>query len=156
MAMVKCEACGKKINTTINNNYNALDGVFTHKKCPANSGVKLSVEDMKTKRELTDAIQWINRKQNGSDLTTPQWGLINRKIKELKEDGYSYEDQLYAFKWYFDKSENVFKGYGIIGFIIANVMKEKHKQEEISKVVNDEQAMRLSMERKRKAMLGEI
>ena len=156
--MVKCEACGKKINTNINNNYNALDGVFTHKKCPPSNNDKLSPEDVKAKRELTDEIQRFQMEQsNGIDLTTSQWGTVSRKIKELKDDGYSYQDQLFAFKWYFDKAKgNVFKGYGIIGFIIAVALVEKHKQEEISKVVNDESAMRLSMERKRKAMLGEI
>lgn len=147
MARVKCEICGGNVDT-LKGNYIFANGMHQHKSCPRTEA-KLSDEEIKDKRDLTDAIQWVTRKQN-IFLSKQQWGMINSQIKMLKEQGYSYKEQLTAFKWYFDLSKNnEYQGYGIVGYIIEQALNESKKQDEIKAVTNKEDEMRRIMEQKR-------
>lgn len=155
MAETICQVCGKGINTS-KSNCICKDGVFTHKKCPpASNKPVLSDDNKKDYRDLTDAIDWLTQKQLGHKLAPGNWALITKQIKKLSEAGYSYQDQIYAFKWYFDeKKGNEYKGFGIVSYIIEESLAERAKQEEVEKIKesaqgNDEKIKEF-MERKRK------
>lgn len=154
MAVVKCEVCGQGARTTAKN-YVFINGIHQHKKCPAKADNKLTSEEIKDKKDLTDAIDWTIRKQGKAKLSPAQWSMVTSQIKKLKEQGYTYQDQLYAFKWYFDESKgNEYKGYGIVSYIIEEALQEKNEKAEINNVSNDEEALKKYMEQKRKERLG--
>lgn len=154
MAVAKCQICGRNVVTTANN-YRFINGIHQHVKCPQTS--ELTEEEKKDRKDLLDAINWLVRHQGKPKLSPAQWRKITSQIKRLCDDGYSYKDQLYAFKWYFDDSKkNEFKGYGIIEYIIEEALAEREENEQSKKVVNDMEAVRRYMEQKRRERLGLI
>jgi hypothetical protein len=130
MARVRCEVCGKLVDTQ-KNNYVFANGCHQHRKCPSQPQ-KLSEQDKIDRRNLTLAIESVVVKQlKVKKLTDAQWGKIQHQIKKLKDEGYSYQDQLYAFEWYFSKNNN-YMGYGIISYIIEEALADREKQEKMA------------------------
>ena len=75
--------------------------------------------------------------------------MITAQIKKLVDDGYDYEQQLRAFKWYFDKG-NQYMGYGIVAFIIEDALND----DIVEKVsVDNAKLLREKMEQRRKERL---
>lgn len=122
MARVKCQLCEKFVNTTANN-YVFANGIHQHRKCPTNP--KLSEEEKRARKDLTDAIEWLAVKY-GKPLN---WGLITSQIKKLLEKGYSHEDQLFSLKWLVER-DGEFWGYGRLEKFITHAMEHKKKLEE--------------------------
>lgn len=154
MARVKCGICDRYVDTT-KGNYIFANGMHQHRKCPID-GRKLSDKEVKDKTELTDAIKWLTEKQ-GVHLSPAQWKKINAQIKRLKDEGYNYKDQLYAFKWYFDPDKNnEYKGYGIVAYIIEEALHEREAeiaQSVFGEQIGSEEEMKKIMEKKRKERL---
>jgi len=120
---VKCEICGNNVDTGAGN-YIFANGIHQHKKCPHKS--KLSPEEIKDRKELTDAIQWVSIKWDAS----LNWPLITKQIKVLLEKGYNYQDQLYALKWLVNKDDK-FWGYGRVEKFIEHAMHYKEQENKL-------------------------
>lgn len=151
MAIVKCSICGKGVRTT-GGNYVFANGLHQHKKnCIHN---ELKPDDSKDRRELTDCIAWLVEHQGKAKLSPAKWSQVTNQIKLLCEQGYSYKDQLYAFKWYFDDSKkNEYIGYGIVAYIIEEALKARENEKLIKSAQIDMKALNEYMERKRKERL---
>ncbi|WP_336786908.1 hypothetical protein [Paenibacillus sp. MMO-177] len=128
MALVKCGVCGSNVNTATKN-YVFANEIHQHKKCP--KAPVLSEQETKDRKELTDAIQWasINRNLNEVGKDGVNWGLVSKQIKSLSDQGYSFADQLYGFKWLVDR-DNGFWGYGRLEKFIAKAMEQKKREED--------------------------
>lgn len=122
---VKCAICGRNVETSANN-YVFANGLHQHKKCPKSA--KLSEEDKKDYKELTDAIKWVAVK----DDKPLNWKLITSQIKRYKEMGYSYKDQLYTLKYVVER-DGVFWGYGRIEKFFEHALNYRKKEEEMKK-----------------------
>lgn len=122
MARVVCALCGKKVDTT-KDNFVYANGIPQHKKCPSvSTTTEAEKNDLKA---LKKAIEWVCVKY---DKPT-NWSLISTQIKELKDLGYSYSDQLYGLKYLVDV-DGEFYGYGRLKKFIAHAMEHKKKEEE--------------------------
>lgn len=120
MAMVECGLCGGRVNTTAKN-YVYANELHQHRKCPSKAP-KLSDQEVKDRKELTDSIKWLAVKY-GKPLN---WGLITAQIKRLLEQGYSHSDQLYALKWLVEK-DGEFWGYGRLEKFIVHAMEHRKR-----------------------------
>jgi hypothetical protein len=125
VAIVECALCGRKVNTT-KDNYVFANGIHQHKHCPATSTI-LSDGEKRDYKSLTDAIQWINMKDN----LPLNWSLIASQIKRMKEIGYSYSEQLYALKYCVSMSK--YWGYGGVEKYMPHAMAQKKKEEDYEK-----------------------
>ena len=83
-------------------------------------------------RELTNRIRY-HEKLHGSEWVRQSKGLnfkkIANQIKELKDKGYSYEDQLYALNYIVEHSNNVFFGYTHVCNNIDWIMEKKRQHD---------------------------
>lgn len=122
MARVVCALCGKKVDTT-KDNYVFANDIHQHKHCPKSSAT--TEEDKNDLKILKEAIQWACVRY---DKPT-NWVLISTQIKELKDMGYSYADQLYALKYLVDVDGEFF-GYGRLKKFIAHAMEHRKKEED--------------------------
>ena len=124
MAKVECVVCGKGLQTTAKNSvFNS--GVWSHKRCPSREK-KMTPEEIKAKRDLTDRIQLLAIKHDRS----LNWFMITGQIKKLLEEGYSYDEQLYALNYVYDKDDSEFWGYGRVAKFVEHARAHKKKMEE--------------------------
>lgn len=157
MAWAECASCGGRVDMA-RKNYIFANGMHQHKKCPTpKTEKKLTSEEALQRRELTDTINKFTKEQ-GRELTRAEWSRVVNQIKQLKNQGFSYRDQLKVFNWHFHPSKNnEYKGYGIMLYVINRCLQEieEHEKEkkisEISKGAKDE--INRIMEERRKARL---
>lgn len=126
MAIVKCAACGTGINTE-KLNFVFTNDTFTHKNCPAKKP-SVAVEELDDYNELRDAIEWAFVNKRLSDKYGLSWTIVGNQIKKLRKEGYSYKDQLYAFK-YIVEQDGGYWGYGRVGKFISRAMEHKKREE---------------------------
>jgi hypothetical protein len=125
LALVECSLCQKQVNSTAKN-YIFANGIHQHKKCP--KAPVLSEQEKTDKDELYKAIEWafVHKPLGDKGLN---WVLISKQVKDLKDKGHSYQDQLFAFKWLVDK-DGGYWGYGRVEKFIAQAMENKRRREE--------------------------
>lgn len=92
----------------------------------------LTPEDRVELRALTDYISEYTTRV-GKALTQSGWGLVMRRIKEIKENGYGYADQLLAFRYWVEVKKCEYKGYGIVAYIIEEALAYWRQQEDVEK-----------------------
>lgn len=138
MAKVQCGICGGMVNATAKN-YVFANGIHQHRKCPSKKDI-LSDEEKKDYRELTDAINWAFVKKNLSDKNGLNWPLITKQIKAMKDEGYSYKDQLYALKYVVER-DGGYWGYGRIPKFIAAAKEHKQREEKFLAQKNEMQPL---------------
>lgn len=136
---VTCEKCGKKIFLD-KSNWKVMDhGGYVHNKCPASKDSILTSEEQLSYHKLMDRIKYhqINNPKGYILETGVNYKYAAQRIKALKDDGYSYDDQLYAL----DKIveiQNGFLGFGSVVNNIVRLIAERNKQQEqIDKVKTD-------------------
>ncbi len=134
-----CEKCGKKIFLD-KSNWKIMDqGGYVHNKCPASKNTLLTVEEQLSYRDLMDRIKYhqINNPKGYILETGVNYKYAAQRIKGLKDDGYSYEDQLYAL----DKIveiQNGFLGFGsVVNNIVRLVAERDKQQDQLSKIKTD-------------------
>ncbi|MGE6227594.1 hypothetical protein [Paenibacillus chitinolyticus] len=128
MAIVKCGLCAGNVKTTAKN-YVFANEIHQHKKCP--KAPVLTEQEIKDRKELTDAIQWasINKNLNEVGKDGVNWALVSKQIKSLQEQGYSFTDQIYGFKWLVER-DGGFWGYGRLEKFIAKALEQKRREDE--------------------------
>ena len=86
----------------------------------------------KSYRELTNRIRY-HEKLHGSEWVRQSKGLnfkkIANQIKELKDKGYSYQDQLYALDYLVGYSNDTFYGYTHVCNNIDWIMEKKRQHD---------------------------
>lgn len=123
-----CAICGRKIVRT-GSNWLIKDGMVIHKKCPINKNT-LSDEDKKARRELLDKISYYIETKPSDWIaeTGLNFQKIAKQIKQLKYDGYTYQEQLWALNRIVDK-DGVFYGYTRVVNNIAGVIAKKREND---------------------------
>lgn len=128
-----CPLCGKRIIQRNGEWANAclVDGVLTHKKCPIPKK-KLPPEESKALKALRERItyQVTYHAKGYVKESGMNWMRVNRLIKELKNKGYSYDDQLIALDETV-KIQGGFYGYGAVRNNIDKIIYRKRKKEEV-------------------------
>ena len=105
----------------------SVDGVLYHKKCPKTS--KSSEQEKQDLKELRDAINdYILRDKDKNPSPNIRekgfnWARITKNIKYLKENGYSYKDQLYALHKVV--GNGIFMGYQPVVNYIHAIIKQR-------------------------------
>lgn len=125
---MKCYLCGRRINEN-SNNWILKDGHAIHKHCP-NEKPKLSKEESEKYKQLLDRIRYhLNMNPAGYVVNTGlNFKKVVMQIKQLKEKGYSYDDQLYALDEIV-KTKDGFYGYTSVVNNITWIIDKKHKIE---------------------------
>lgn len=132
MSVAKCIKCGKNVNLEKKNCRETMHGEYAHVKCPGVVEAVLDDDERKQYRALTDRIKY-HHENNAAGYVLTQgvnYKNLTPKIKQLKDDGYSYEDQIYAL----DKTvelQNGFIGYGSVVNNIVRIIAERGKQKDI-------------------------
>lgn len=140
---MNCPQCGRTIRPT-GKNHVSVDGVLYHKKCPTERKTVLSEEEKVAWDSLRDAINLYierDRKRSKSEyvrLNGFNWQKITRMIKQLKLDGYSYEDQEYALHKVVSMN-GMFIGYQVVVNNIAEIISIKRRIEESVKKRKEEE-----------------
>lgn len=133
--MPTCPLCGKRIIQRKGEWANAslVDGVLTHKKCPK-PHKELPPDEAKALKTLQERIEYhLFHNAKGYILESGMsWQRVNWIIKELKDKGYSYEDQLIALDETI-KLQKGFYGYGAVRNNIDKIIYRKQKKEEVMK-----------------------
>lgn len=130
---MKCPQCGRNIRPT-GKNFVSVDGVLYHKKCPTERKAVLSEEEKVAWNNLRDAINSYierDRKRSKSEYVRTNgfnWQKIMKMIKQLKADGYSYEDQEYALHKVVAMN-GMFIGYQVVVNHISEVISIKRKMD---------------------------
>lgn len=129
--MAICPLCGRRVMPS-GNNCIIVDGTLVHKKCPTATKKKSDP----SKNELIKAIYDYYAEcprgyivENGFN----KYKLLTQ-IKQLYEQGYSYEDQHYALDKVVEM-QNGFWGYGAVVNKIDCILAKKHKIDEVKKSV---------------------
>ena len=126
--MEKCSKCGRNIKLG-SSNWVERGGKFYHIKCP--KAKTLSVEESREYKELIDKVNgYLNTKP--SDWLK-QSGLnfmkVANQIKQLKDKGYSYQDQIYALD-YLVEHKGAFFGYTHVVNNIQWIIEQKQRRDE--------------------------
>lgn len=126
-----CPICGKKVVRT-GSNWVVNDGVLIHKKCPKKT-IKLSAEESRDRKKLLDEItNMLAFKAKGYVVETGlNWMKVNMQIKQLKDKGHSYADQLYALEQVVIL-QNGFYGYTAVVNNIDSIMLKKHERDRVA------------------------
>ncbi len=126
-----CADCGGKIMLNKSNWVRTPDGIYVHKKCPSSKN-KMTEEESIAYKALTDRV--IYHFNNNANSFIKDKGVnfpyLTKRIKELKTQGYCYQDQLYAL----DRIVDIQGGFGGYGHVINNISRiitERDKQEQI-------------------------
>lgn len=133
---MKCALCGKTIVSTASN-YIIKDGVAVHKTCPQ-SKPKLSVQEKQDLLTLKNRISyWLEIKPKGYVATTGlNFTKLSVQIGKLKQQGYSYQDQLYALDKIVEKQDG-FYGYTAVVNNIAGIIAKKREYDKAIKKSKD-------------------
>jgi cysteinyl-tRNA synthetase len=124
-----CTVCGKKVVPT-GKNFVLVDGKPMHKKCPTPKQ-KLSKEESDSYKKLMDGIAYyLKYKPKGYVKDTGlNFKKVINQIKQLKDRGYSYEDQLYTLDKVVEKHDG-FYGYTSVVNNIDMIMASKRVTEQ--------------------------
>lgn len=122
-----CSKCGKTIRLTCSN-WKEKDGEYMHKKCPGAKGGILDDAEKIQYRALTDRVKYhfINNASDFIAKTGVNFKYLAPKIKQLKEDGYSYEDQIYALDQTVE-IQGAFNGFGAMVNMIPRIIAERDR-----------------------------
>lgn len=126
-----CPLCGKKVVRT-GKNWVVNDCVLIHKKCPKNKKPKLSKEESQELLSLKNRVSyWLETKPKGYVVDT---GLnfikVSLQISQLKEQGYSYKEQLYALDEVV-KQQGGFYGYTSVVNNIHGIIAKKREHDRL-------------------------
>ena len=132
MAMAICPICGRGIRV-MDNNKNAIlmDGQYCHKRCPV---PKTPPEEQQALKSLKDRITFhivYNNRNETAMVKGFNWANINNKIKQLREEGFTYADMEYALDEVVKQQEG-FWGFGSVVNNIRPIMERKRKQEQLA------------------------
>lgn len=128
-----CPKCKRKIVISQRSqNYILVGGYYEHKKCPnpPTESELSEKEDLKALRKRISYHISVNPSEAGRKFS---FTYISKMIKELKDDGYSYKDQLYALDETVKMYDNKFWGYGAVKNNIYGIMAKKEKAEKLRK-----------------------
>lgn len=132
---MNCPLCGKRVvagrgNSTI------VDGVLVHKRCPNSNKNKTQEPDMKDKKELIEAIKvHLALRPKGYVVETGlNFMKVFGQIRQLKDKGYSYKEQLYALDKVVEK-QGGFYGYTSVVNNIDVIIIRKREQDRIKKEI---------------------
>lgn len=140
---MKCPQCDRTIKLT-GKNHVLIDGKLYHKKCPTEKKAVLSDEEKESWNRLRDAINYYierDRKRSKSEYVRKNgfnWQKIMKMIKQLKKDGYSYEDQEYALHKVVAMN-GIFIGYQVVVNHIAEIMSVKREDDEYRKKMKEKE-----------------
>lgn len=130
--MAVCHLCGRRIVTT-GSNYIIVDGELVHKKCPIS---KPKPKADPSKNELIKAVYDYYATcargyivENGFN----RYKLLNQ-IKQLYEQGYSYEDQHYALDKVV-KMQDGFWGYTAVVNKIDCIIAKKREKDKVKESI---------------------
>lgn len=129
---MKCELCGKRIVPT-GKNFVIVNDKPCHKKCPKPKQ-RLSKEESEAYKKLTDNITYyLKYKPKGYVADTGlNFKKVINQIKQLKDRGYSYEDQIYVLDKVVEKQDG-FYGYTSVVNNIDMIMADKRVTEQQQK-----------------------
>lgn len=141
MSVAKCIKCGKNVNLEKKNCRETMHGEYAHVKCPGDNKPVLNDNDKEQYRKLTDRIDY-HMKNNSNEFLKKNgtnWRIMTSKIAKLKDDGYSYEDQIYALDETV-KRQGGFGGYGHVVNTIVMIIGERDKYNKITSEIKIEKA----------------
>lgn len=129
---MNCPICGHRIIHRNGEWANAsiVDGVLVHKKCPKPKNVSANNESYRALKERIK-YHFINNAKGYIEENGMNWYNVFRVIDVLYNEGYSYEDQLYAL----DKvvlKQGGFYGYGSVRNNIDPIIAKKKQKEQIA------------------------
>ena len=144
---MNCPLCGRRVvagrgNSTI------VDGKLCHKVCPTTKSQKpkLSKEESADRKLLLDTVaEYLVTcprgyvKESGLNFTK-----VSVQVGKLKNDGYSYKDQLYALHEVV-KMQNGFWGYTSVVNNIYGIMKKKHEYDKVVEQSKVEQVVEFDL-----------
>lgn len=126
-----CPICGKKIVRT-GKNWIVNGDALIHKKCPKDSKPKLSKEESQDLSSLKDRISyWLQVKPKGYVVETGlNFMKVSMQIKKLKDQGYSYKEQLYTLDAIVEQ-QGGFYGYTAVVNNISGIIAKKREHDRI-------------------------
>lgn len=125
--VVKCVVCGKDIRLKMSNWRINKDGQYEHIHCPSK---KIKEQEKEGYKKLTKKIKrYIIEQPRGylKDNGGLNWMHVEKTIKKLRDDGYSYTDQLYALDKIVEQ-DNGFFGYGQVETKIGITIDKRNKK----------------------------
>lgn len=124
-----CPICGKKIIRS-GSNWVLNGDTLVHKKCPKDTKPKLTKEESQDLLSLKNRISyWLETKPKGYVAETGlNFMRVGKQIKSLKDQGYSYKDQLYALDEIV-KKQGGFYGYTAVVNSISGTMAKKNERD---------------------------
>lgn len=127
-----CTLCGKKVMPT-GKNFIMVDGKPYHKKCPTPKQ-RLSKEESEMYKKLINGIAYyLKFKPKGYVVDTGlNFKKVINQIKQLKDRGYSYEDQIYTLDKVVEMHDG-FYGYTSVVNNIDMIMAKKRVAEQQQK-----------------------
>lgn len=130
---MKCALCGRTVKPNCKNAV-IIDGKVCHKVCPTKNTRKLSDKENEEYHQLLDAIHWQLRNNPKGYIVTSGMNFkkVTNQIKKLKDNGYSYKDQLYALKKTVER-QNGFYGYTSVVNSIDVIIGQLRKRESVLK-----------------------
>ena len=146
--MTMCAKCGRRVIVSASNCDKNMDGEYVHVKCPSEKKPNKDLMDQSLYRQLMDRVKYhqINN-ASGYVLTSGvNYKAVANKVKALKNEGYSYEDQLYALDEVVEL-QNGFCGYGaVVNNIIRIIANRDKKQEQIGKIENKDDSTEIKFD----------
>ena len=123
-----CPICNKGIRR-VGSNWLVKDNVLVHKKCPK---TKLTKEESQDLQKLKDKISyWLATRPKGYVVDTGlNFTKVSMQIKKLKDQGYSYKDQLYALDMVV-KQQDGFYGYTAVVNNIVGIIAKKQEHDKV-------------------------
>jgi hypothetical protein len=144
MSETICPICGNKMVVRDNSkNIRIIDGVVAHKKCPK---PKMTEQESYEYKLLTDRIKYyiVSKPSDKGRKTGYNWANITNKIKQLKQQGYTYMDMLYTLEEVI-KIQGCFWGFGAVVNNIDSIMYRKREAEKIVDKPKQEQIINLKV-----------
>ena len=140
-----CPICGKKVLRT-GSNWAVNDGVLIHKKCPKVTST-LSKEESRDRKMLLDEIaNLLAFKPRGYVADTGlNWMKVNRQIKQLKDKGYSYADQLYALGQVVILQDGFWGYTAVVNNIDPIMLKKREKDKVMQQALKPRQAVEFDL-----------
>lgn len=129
--MEKCLVCGGRVNTS-KGNCMKVDGGYTHKKCPKDTQLNNSEKEQWISLRNTINEQYITRPSDYYKEHSLNWKAVTNQIRQLREEGYTYEEIEYATKEVF-KEFGLFFGFGGVVNRIVGIIAKRNKKAEAMK-----------------------
>lgn len=134
-----CPKCKRKmVIGKKTKNYILIDSHYEHKKCP-NPPTERELNEKEDLKALRDRISYHISVNPCEPERSFSFTYITKMIKELKDDGYSYKDQLYALDETVKMYNNKFWGYGAVKNNIYGIIAKREKVEKVRKEFEEQQ-----------------